>query len=529
MLATFELNQPNYNNDPNHPNDLNLILDMKVDSDKCIGCGFCVRDCPVEAVKLVKKKAVIYDHWCTHCGLCLRVCEAEAITADETMPADAVECDACPIKCWINADHVGACQRYRNESGRLVRLTPLHTFEEVEQTVGSDPEEVIRKPVVTAIGSGTTYPDCKPAPCILKENRQGIDVVTVVTEVPLSYSSIIVKVDTDIPIGREGDRIYVGKREVGMVETEQYGSKMLHIGGVNRLTGENGFVIARTVTDIANRKPVKLRIENGSRLTVQVGQPPIIDGEKGTKMRVGCGSATMGLFAPLLIEAADEVIILDSHITGQMSRHVAGQFAGAKATGVRLKFKESTPGRYFGDHGNGWGGTSIENPADIIDSIDMNIAWTAMTILITETTGQNGVMFKTTQNGGLSEIPLSKTARTALKTISNSCEPSRVSAIYTAGAGGSARAGVTKYPIKLTRAVHKAKAHLTVGGSPGYVLPGGGITFMVDVERVKQGSFYWTPTPATICPLEYTMKLKDYEKMGGHVEAMKPFKARKPE
>jgi len=314
-----------------------------------------------------------------------------------------------------------------------------------------------------------------------------------------------------------------------MVETEQYGSKMLHIGGVNRLTGENGFVVARTVTDIANRKPVKLKIENGSRLTLQVGRPPIIDGQEATKMRVGCGSATMGLFAPLFVEAADEVIVLDSHITGQMSRHVAGQFAGAKATGVRLKFDESTPGRYFGDHGSGWGGTSINNPADIIDSIDMNIAWKAMTILITETTGQNGIMFETGQNGKLSEIPLNEKARTALKTISNSCEPSRVSAIYTAGAGGSARAGVTKYPIKLTRAVHTGKAHLTVGGSPGFILPGGGITFMVDVERVKEGSFYWTPTPATICPLEYTMELKDYEKMGGHIEVMKPFDAKKPE
>ncbi len=243
----------------------------------------------------MKKKAVINDHWCTRCGVCLRVCEAEAIAADETMPPDAIECDACPIKCWINAGHIGACHRYRNEEGRLVRLTPLHTFEDVAQTVGPDPKEVIRKPVVTAIGSGTTYPDCKPAPCILKENRAGVDVVTVVTEVPLSYSSIIVKVDTDIPIGQEGDRIYVGKREVGMVETEQYGSKMLHIGGVNRLTGKNGFVVARTVTDIANRKPVKLKIENGSRLTVQVGRPPVIDGKEATKMRVGCGSATMGL------------------------------------------------------------------------------------------------------------------------------------------------------------------------------------------------------------------------------------------
>ncbi len=294
------------------------------------------------------------------------------------------------------------------------------------------------------------------------------------------------------------------------------------------MTGKSGFVVARAITDIANRKPVKLKIENGPRLTIKVGSPPMIDGEAASKMRVGCGSATMGLFAPLLVEVADEAIILDSHITGQMSRHVAGQFAGAKTTGVRLKFKESTPGRYFGDHGNGWGGTSITTPLDIINSIDTGIAWQGMTLLITETTGQNSAMFKLEIGGRLKEIPVSETARVALDAISNSCEPSRVSAIYTAGAGGSARAGVTKYPIKLTRAVHDAKVHLTVGGSPGYVLPGGGITFMVDVERVKEGSFYWTPTPATICPLEYTMELKDYEKMGGHVEAMKPFKAKKP-
>lgn len=501
---------------------------MKVDTNKCVGCGFCVRDCPVDAVKLAKKKAVINDHWCTNCGVCQRVCEEEAVIADQSMPQGAIECDACPIKCWINAGHIGACHRYRNQDGKLLRITRLHSFDDVAETVGPKTKDVIRTPVVTAIGSGTTYPDCKPAPCILKQNRQGVDVVTVVTEVPLSYSSIIVKVDTDIPIGKEGDAILVGKREVGMVETEQYGSKMLHIGGVNRLTGKNGFVVARTITDIANRKPAKLKIKNGSRLTVQVGHPPIIDGKEATKMRVGCGSATMGLFAPLLVDAADEAIILDSHITGQMSRHVAGQYAGAKPTGVHLKFNESTPGRYFGDHGNGWGGTSITDPVDIIDTIDMGIARQGMILLVTETTGQHGAMFEMQADGRLGEIQLTPDARAALEAISSSCEPSRVSAVYTAGAGGSARAGVTKFPIKLTQAVHTAKAHLTVGGSPGFVLPGGGITFMVDVERVKEGSFYWTPTPATICPLEYTMELEEYKKMGGHVEAMKPFKARKP-
>jgi ferredoxin len=73
---------------------------MKIDIDKCIGCGYCVRDCPVDAVKLVKKKALINDHGCTNCGVCLRVCESDAVIAAESMPAGAIECDACPIKCW---------------------------------------------------------------------------------------------------------------------------------------------------------------------------------------------------------------------------------------------------------------------------------------------------------------------------------------------------------------------------------------------------------------------------------------------
>lgn len=501
---------------------------MKIDEGRCVGCGMCVLDCPTKAIRLQERKASVDHEKCTSCRVCFRVCPEKAISLTELQPENTRECDCCPIKCWIPDGAIGACQRYRNENGMITRLSPLQSFAEVADEVGPEINPAIRRPVITGIGAGTTYPCCKPAPHIVSETRDEIDVVTVVTEVPLSYSSVIVKVDTDVAIGKEGSLIYVGKKVVGMVETEQYGSKMLHIGGVNRLTGVDGFSVARTITEIANRRPVKLRIENGSRLTVQVGKPPIIDGKEVSKMRVGCGSATLGIFAPALKEVADEVVVLDAHVTGLLSRHVAGNFVGVKPTGVALKFPESTPGRYFGDHGEGWGGTSISDPSDIIGRIDMNTAWPGMTILVTETTGMNGAMFRLKENGTLQSIPLTDQAKFALATIASSCEPSLVSAIYTAGSGGSARAGVTRFPIKLTQAVHNGKANLTVGGAPTFVMPGGGISFMVDVERVKEGSFYWTPTPATICPVEYTMVKDEYERIGGHVEAMKPFMAKKP-
>jgi ferredoxin len=500
---------------------------MKVDLEQCIGCGTCVEVCPLSAVRLRGKKAEI-KKGCTHCGACMKVCHQEALTPEDVSSLAGIQCDACPIGCKIKEEYLGACHRYRNVEGRLIRTTPLHAFRDVEEIVGPDPKEGIRRPLITGIGSGTTYPDCKPAPVILSGHRGDVDVVTVATEAPLSYSSIMVKIDTDVPIGEEGADVRVKKRKVGMVMTEQYGSKMLSIGGVNLLTGENGLWVARTITDIANKQAVRLEVEGGSRLELQVGHPPTIDGQKPGKMRVGCGSATLGLFASILKEGADEVIVLDSHFTGLLSEHAAGRFVGTRPSGVKLVFNQSTPGRYFGDHGKGWGGASISRPLDVISEIDGNVAWVGMKILITETTGQKAAMYELGEDRQLHEVSIPERARNALEAISSSCEPSLVSAIYMGGSGGSARAGVVRYPVRLTRAVHTGVAYLTVCGVPTFILPGGGINFMVDVHRVKTGSFFWTPTPATICPIEYTMELQDYEEMGGHVQAMKPFDADEP-
>ncbi len=495
---------------------------MIIDPEKCTACGLCVKDCPIECVQLIDGKAVIGPD-CVECRTCLRVCPVQAVQEMTEELSDRIVCTACPVNCRIAPDKTGACRRFANQQGELVRVKPLVFYDEVKNLIPPAPPSYLMPPLITGIGAGTTYPDHIPAPYIVGDRRDEVDVVTVVTEAPLSYSGIKIKVDTDESLGQEGAEIRFEGRPVGMVETEEYGSKILAVGGVNRMTGKQGFAVARAIAAVANRRAVELTIKKGARLTLQVGRPPLINGQKTGPMRVGCGSATAGLFAPLFKKAADEVIVLDAHITSQLSRHASGRAMGMRPTGIRLIFPESTPGRYFGRSGPGWGGTPIENPLEVIASVDPNKTPDGTRVLITETTGERAAFFIYYADKGFVQQPLTPEAEEAVFTIQETCEASMVSALYVGGAGGSARAGVTRYPLKLTRAVHQRKAVLTVGGAPVFLLPGGGITFYVDVEQVQEGAFTWTPTPAIISPLEYTMTLKDYEAMGGHVKAIKPF------
>lgn len=55
------------------------------ETDKCTGCGLCVRDCPAEALQLIKKSREEYTllHYparCAYCGQCEVSCRHSAIS-----------------------------------------------------------------------------------------------------------------------------------------------------------------------------------------------------------------------------------------------------------------------------------------------------------------------------------------------------------------------------------------------------------------------------------------------------------------
>ncbi len=385
-------------------------------------------------------------------------------------------------------------------------------------------EDLLRRPLITGIGSGTTYPDFRPSPFIVTGVREGVDIVTVVTEAPLSYSGVKIKVDTDLYLGQESKKVYVkrkGKRYLGHLCTEEYGSKIFSMGGVNTWTSKDGQFAARTIFDFLQGKSITVEIEDGPTVELALGKPPKVDGKSMERMRVGCGSAVSGLFAPYMAKAADEVIVLDGHITGLFSEHAAGKFIGKTRSGIMILGQKSTDGRYFLNKGTGWGGTDIQNPLDVIKEIDKNRMREGSTLLVTETTGRLYGFYRM-KNGQFVEDNMSPEAMEFIEVLKDSCEPSTVSAIFAAGVGGSARAGVTTNPVRLTRAVHAGHVAITIGGAKPFIFPGGGINFIVDVGKIKHGSIYLSPTPSFVIPVEYTMTRETFKDIGGHVEAIKP-------
>jgi len=457
----------------------------------------------------------------------------------EVFPKDTIRCDACPVLCYIKLGHTGACDRYGNLDGQLVRLdphivldraksqgTPLVPFLERE---GEWDGTLMKSPdtFVTAIGAGTTYPDYKPAPFIVSSEVEGVDMITVVTEGIFSYCGVKLKIDTDRHLGPERNLVRAQGEPVGHVTTAEYGSQMLSIGGVHHLTGgtkTEGRITCETLLDLCNGKEVALAIDDGASILVAAGKPPVVNGQQEQRMRVGCGSATIGMFAKQWFGKVDEVVVVDDHITGVLSEHQAGKMLGVRETGISIQGRRSTPGRYFqvAQPGTAWGGTNISDPLSILNPFKPKFAWPRLRLLMVSTTGEHFAYYLLDDSLRPIQKDLPPELHESVARMRENCEPALTTVLFMAGAGGSLRAGATENPVKLTDSVKHRLTRVTSGGAPAYVWPGGGITFMVDVSRMPENAFGYVPTPALVAPIEFTLKKADYAALGGHMDYVRP-------
>ncbi len=450
---------------------------------------------------------------------------------------EKIRCEACPVMCFVAEGKLGACDRYANEGGKIVRCDPLTVLDrriaagdEIRPFLKSEWDGSLVNDgdlFVSAVGAGTTYPDYKPAPFIISREVDGADFVTVVTEAIYSYCGVKLKIDTDRHLGPEGAVVRAAGEVIGLVVTSEYGSQMMSLGGVGHLTGGSkveGRVTCDALMRLCNKEAVELTIDGGVQIIVQAGQPPIIDGKTEHRMRVGCGSATIGMFASQWEGLVDEVVVVDDHITGVVSEHQAGKVLGWKDTGIRIRGRRSTPGRYFqvAEPGLGWGGTDIDDPLNILnDWSPKKGAVPGLSLLMVSTTGEHSGFYVLDDDLVPKKQDMPKALLASVELIAENCEPALCNVLFAAGAGGSLRSGVTQNPVRLTRSVQGLKTNVTCGGAPAYVFPGGGITIMVDVMKMPDNSFGYVPTPALVAPLEFTLLREDYVALGGHDEAIR--------
>lgn len=84
---------------------LKNVTTLKLDDEKCIGCGMCLVVCPHAVFARQNGKARIEDRdGCMECGACARNCPTEAVTVKA-----GVGCAAAVINSMLGRDSSSCC------------------------------------------------------------------------------------------------------------------------------------------------------------------------------------------------------------------------------------------------------------------------------------------------------------------------------------------------------------------------------------------------------------------------------------
>ena len=308
--------------------------------------------------------------------------------------------------CYIAEGRTGACDRYGNAGGRIVRLDPLTILEQPAETGGAVvPFDAARTGTanwstpasrfVTAIGAGTTYPDYKPAPFIVTQEVEGVDLVTVVTEGIFSYCGVKVKIDTDRHLGPEtatvrgagrGGRPCHDRRirlADAVARRRASSDRRLEVGrprhlrdAARPLQPEAGRACHRRRRRRSSSRPASRR-SSTARPSIAcasaAARPP-----SACSPRNGAGWSTRWWWSTTTSPASSP--------STRPARCWAGRTPASRSSAGARR-----PGRYFkvSEPGLGWGGTTISDPLSILG--DWNAkkgARPGLSLLMVSTTGE---------------------------------------------------------------------------------------------------------------------------------------------
>ena len=167
-------------------------------------------------------------------------------------------------------------------------------------------------------------------------------------------------------------------------------------------------------------------------------------------MRVGCGSATIGIFAKQWFGKVDDVVVVDDHITGVLSEHQAGKLDRRDADGIA--HKEADARRRVAISGSPTPAQVGEEPTSpipstILDAFDRQGRPGRPDFV-------NGFDHRRAQrlSSGSTrrcvpcEADMPDDLARSVALIAENCEPALSTVLFMGGAGGSLRAGVTENP-----------------------------------------------------------------------------------
>lgn len=116
---------------------------IKIDEDKCVGCGLCATACHQGAIGMVDGKAkLLRDDYCDGLGNCLPVCPTKAITFEER-EADSYNKEAAPKRAAAAQPEKLACGcpgTQLNQWPVQIKLVPVNApyFENANLLIAAD-------------------------------------------------------------------------------------------------------------------------------------------------------------------------------------------------------------------------------------------------------------------------------------------------------------------------------------------------------------------------------------------------------